>query len=86
MRKITLQNLIDKFGREARCHIWVKGRRGRVCYSQPGALRKSGPVTYKLGDIHRYEVVKVTVLFDEPKSYLINGEACPRPGVNYQIV
>jgi len=72
MKKVSIQEIVDKFGKDARCRVHYQNEKT--------------PVETQLSKIGRgQKIVKITVLFDEPKYYMINGDACYRDGVRYLI-
>lgn len=72
MLKSTIKRLIEKFGGTAKCRVHYQNQKQ--------------PVEAFLQNIERGpKIVKVTVLFAEPVCYYVDGDACYRDGVSYQI-
>lgn len=82
MRQTTEQELTKRFDPETRVRVWIKG----VRYGLFGDRKTpKNPPIYKLKNVPWHMTERVTVLFDKPKSYLLDGDECLRDGVAYHV-
>ena len=72
MTKTTSDKLIRKYGLDSKCRVWYHNQKGFVAYDS-------------MRNVNWKECVRITVLFDAPKIYYKNGEACKRDGAAYTL-
>lgn len=72
MRTISQSRLYERFG-NANCRYWLKNIKG-----------VAGTATFD--KVPWKYVERVTVLFSEPKCYLVDGDACYRDGVAFVVL
>lgn len=68
---LTQEQILARFGLEARCRISYRNQRK--------------PVEGKIRQINWKKVVALTIMFEEPRFYIDNGDACCRPGVRVVV-
>jgi hypothetical protein len=67
MLKLTQTEIISRFGWEAKCRVSYKNKKRKV--------------ETKICHVDWKNAIAITVLFDKPKSYLVDGDEAIRDGV-----